>query len=156
MILFCTLLIFTSCGRIRTDDFSAHSVATDFGNFSINLQPHRSGIFFIHYGPPYDLLLSYNFNEKVRAAKILSLRMKKENELKESKAYKDIKLSIIPNPGESRIYYRISDVLTEYKEVLLRIEIEILSGDGNRTSYTYIKYFEKQSSSRSWSFFELV
>jgi hypothetical protein len=150
------LLILTSCGRIRNDDFNVYSTKTDFGNFTIKLQPHRSGLIFIHYGPPYDLFMSFNFKHQVRSAKILSLSLDKIGEPNSLLSFNNIKLSVVPNPGESNVYHRLSGVLTEYKDVRLHIHLEIISKDGSQASYTYIKNFKKHPSTRWWSFFELV
>lgn len=156
IIMLCILIAPINCGRISNDGYSSYSGKTDFGYFGINVQPHRSGIILITYGPPYDLLMSFYFKPKIRSAKISSITIDYLNQPDSLKQFDNIYLPVSPNPGDSHVYYRLNNVFPEYEEVIINIEMELLENSGTQKTYNHTEKLHKQPTSRWWFFFELV
>lgn len=150
------LLSLSGCGTINIDGYEVQSIETSFGDFHAKLNGTKTGTFFIKRKAPYELLLSFSVkNIEIKKLSLREIRLINNNS-NETLFYREsVVLDPTPKHGESRIYFSELSVLDHYDDVTLNfiVEWELLD---KKLEQTFSVIFNKESTHRWWSFFELV
>lgn len=150
------LLLTNGCGKIIVDGYSINTETTSFGDVKAQLYGTKSGILFIHRKAPYELLLSFSFKlNDLKRATLKTIELINPNSNESLFIRKNIDLNIVPQKGDSRIYFNESNVLSVYEKVKLHLSIELETNSGSQI-HEIIFLFNKKPTSRWWTFFELV